>query len=109
MFDTVNKVYFEIYNYVNSEELPGNSKDRPGNMAREYMYDDIHEFIEILLKNKYTIVVKELDKNLVVIEYNFNNDYIKTDATNPEWLTPEEHKYVTNHRKRREEFLRKLP
>ena len=101
MFREVNKIYFEVLNY----EKKYNSRS----MGRDYMYDDIHDTLDMLLQNKYLAVVKELDEDLVVIEYNFNNDYIKTDATNPEWLTPEERTYVINHRKRKEEFLRKLP
>ena len=62
-----------------------------------------------MLKNKYTTVIKELDEDLVIIEYNFNNDYIKTDATNPYWLTPEEYKALIRQEERRKEFFSKLP
>lgn len=101
MFDTVNKIYFEVLNY----EKKYNSRS----MGRDYMYDDIHNTLDMLLQNKYLAVVKELDEDLVVIEYNFNNDYIKTDAPNPYWLLPVEYEKFCKQEERRKEFLRNLP
>ena len=101
MFNEVNKIYFEILNY----EKRYGQKD----MAREYMYYDIHDTLDMLLQNKYIVVVKEMDEDLVVIEYNFNNDYIKSDAVNPYWLTEKEYNRIHLQKERLQEFFKKLP
>ena len=51
------------------------------------MWEDITTFIRILLNNSYTVVIRDDDIDIIVVEYNY--DTSKTDYGTPEleWIT----------------------
>ena len=54
------------------------------------MWEDITTFIRILLNNSYTVVIRDDDVDIIVVEYNY--DTSKTDYGTPEleWITLDE-------------------
>ena len=101
MFDVVSNIYFDVNRYVTDDLSVGE--------ARRCMYDDILKQIKILLKNRCIAVIKELDDDLISIEYNFNNDIVTENSVNPYWLKEEEYNSIINKEKEIEDFYNKLP
>lgn len=56
------------------------------------MWQDIAEFIRIMLKNKYVFVVKQEDFGIVSLEYEYADREFGGDY--PVWLSPEEEESV---------------
>lgn len=101
MFDTVNWIYFDINNYKDDYIDDGT--------ARMLMWEDIMDQIKTLMKNNFIAVIKDLDKDLIAIEFNPNNQFIKSDAVNPYWMRQVEYDEYISSKEEVEDFYRKLP
>jgi len=54
------------------------------------MWEDIKRFIKLLLSNDYTMVIRDDDVDIIVIEYEHNELVEPWGCANPHWLTEEE-------------------
>lgn len=102
MFDVVNWLLFDIKNYIDDciDE----------DMARILMWEDILDQMKSLLKNHYIAVLKDLDKDLVVIEFNPDNNHFEgNDIVNPYWMPKSEYSNWVAAALEKEDFYRKLP
>lgn len=81
----MNIIEFDISNYlddhVNFEE------------ARQKLNSDLISIINILLLNKYVMVVREDNEGLVKVEFDYSNAHFNNESshTNPYWITKSEH------------------
>ena len=64
------------------------TSERYDNM--EDMWHDIAQFIKLLLSNDYTMVIRDDDVNIIVIEYEHNELVEPWGCPNPHWFTEEE-------------------
>jgi RimJ/RimL family protein N-acetyltransferase len=54
------------------------------------MWEDIKRFIRLLLNNDYTMVIRDDDVDIIVIEYEHNELAETWGCPNPHWFTEEE-------------------
>lgn len=100
-FNKINEVIFDVASYLD-EEISLSE-------ARDLMYNDIGQFIRMLMKNKYVVTVWGLDEDLLKLEFNFDNTQFKSHAIYPIWVTKEEHGMIEEERKKEDRRMLKLP
>lgn len=94
----MNEIEFCIENYLNDNI----SFDE----ARELMNKDISSIVSILLKNKYILVIKENNEDIITIEFEYSNYHYNNqqDTKNPYWITRPEFNFIES-----KEFWKRLP
>lgn len=55
------------------------------------MWSDIHRFIRILMSEGYIAVIRQDEKNIIVIEYEHDERFDPWGCANPEWMFWDEH------------------
>lgn len=108
-FNKINELIFDVTSYLDEEGVSPVHEEISLSEARDLMYDDIGQFIRMLMKNKYVATVWGLDEDLMKLEFNFDNNQFKSHAIYPIWVTKEEHNMIEEARKKEEERMLKLP
>ncbi len=99
----MNVVEFSIDNYTNDNTSL--------NESRLLMINDVIFFINTLLNNKYIVVIKENQDDLITVEYEYSNYHYENqiDTKNPYWITKSDYYTILSNKKMEKEFYNKLP
>ena len=79
--------------------------------AKNALYTDVINTIEILLRNGYIVSICETRDELIVLNYEYDNNLFNNDLStkNPYWITKTEYNDILQRREEKREFQLKLP
>ena len=79
--------------------------------AKNALYTDVINTIEILLRNGYIVSIHETRDELIVLNYEYDNNLFNNDLStkNPYWITKTEYNDILQRREEKREFQLKLP
>lgn len=79
--------------------------------AKNALYTDVINTIEILLRNGYIVSIRETRDELIVLNYEYDNNLFNNDLStkNPYWITKTEYNDILQRREEKREFQLKLP
>ena len=94
----MNEIEFCVENYL--------SDNTSFEEARDMLNDDLIATINVLLKNKYIMAIRENCEGLVKIEFNYSNYHFDNENshTNPYWITRSQYNSLL-----RKDFYDRLP